>query len=80
MFLTAVQVQCFQNVHDTFTCSMNNNLNYTESDKCEEYILKFRRSCSKLSATMLRISEQMLIRIYCEIKSNVFFILIYAAD
>ena len=80
MFLTAVQVQCFQNVHDTLTCSMNNNLNHTESDKCEEYILKFRRSCSKLPATMLGISEQMLIRIYCEIKSNVLSVLIYAAD
>ena len=80
MFLTAVQTQCSQNVHDILTCSMNNNLNYTESDKCEEYILKFRRSCSKLPATMLEISEQKLITIYYETRFNVLFILIYAAD
>ena len=79
MFLTAVQAQCSQNVHDTLTCSMNNNLNHTESDKCEEYVLKFRRSCSKLPATMIGISERMLITIYCEIKFNVPPVLIYAA-
>ena len=79
MFLTAVQMQCSQNVHDTFTCSINNNLNHTESDKCEEYILKFRRSCSKLPATMIEISERMLITIYCEIKFNILSVLIYAA-